>query len=132
MMRTVAEECPALGAAGMDTDRLAAGSAAIIAQLQLPSSTNEPASFDGYGSSASGRAQYLPVMQRSTTKRAPQPFQLLPMPRGAVTNLAPQPMDIDQLQPGQIIVEVKAVGINFRRVQFQDISRLTSHYGRLY
>ena len=116
MLRTVAQECPALGSAGMDSDRLAAGSTAIVAQLQLPSSSNsESISFDGYGSSSSGRAQYLPIMQRSTTRSAPQPFQLLPMPRGAVTNLAPQPVDIDQLQPGQIIVEVKAVGINFRQ-----------------
>ena len=130
MMRTVAQECPSLGAAGMDTDRLAAGSAAVIAQMQLPSSTNEPASFDGYGSSSSGRAQYLPVMQHSTTKSTPQPFQLLPMPRGAVTNMAPHPVNVDQLQPGEVIVEVKAVGINFRQVQCQEISCLNPLLGR--
>lgn len=51
----------------------------------------------------------------SHTSSTPAPFQLLPKPRGALQNLVPEPLHLD-LAAEDVLVEVHAVGINFRDV----------------
>ena len=48
------------------------------------------------------------------------PSQVVPQPRGSLANLTPQPVDVEAarmaLQPGQALLSITAVGINFRDV----------------
>ena len=114
LLRTVAAECQGLAVGGCDADALAAAPHAPAVQLVLGGSS-AAAAFDGYGSTAAGGSQFLPHMQRSAARSTPAPFQLLPQPRGALQNLAPVPVQTGAVPAGQVLVAVKAVGINFRR-----------------
>lgn len=118
LLRTTAAECQSLAVSGADADALAppAGRASATAgQLVLGSQPAGP--FDGYGSAAASGARFLPLMRPSAARSTPAPFQLLPQPRGALQNLAPVQLDGSAaLAAGQVLVEVKAVGINFRCV----------------
>ena len=117
LLRTAAAECQTLAVTGEDGDALAPGSLAAAASAQLlmgASLASDP--FDGYGSAAAGGSRFLPLMQPSVARSSPAPFQLFPQPRGALQNLAPLPLDVSRMAPGQVLVAVKAVGINFRDV----------------
>ena len=116
MLRTATQECPGLAMAGTDADSLeaSAGPQPAAARLLVTASVPEPASFDGYGSARFGRSRYLPAMAESTARSLPQPFQLLPRPRGSLNSLAPQAVEVSTVKPGQVVVAVKAVGLNFR------------------
>lgn len=59
--------------------------------------------------------QHAPRLVPSHIASTPAPFQLLPKPRGALQNLAPEPLQLD-LAAQEVLVEVHAVGINFRDV----------------
>lgn len=117
LLRTTAAECQSLAVSGADrdsmasaTDRAPANSAQL---LLLGSQATEP--FDGYGSAAASGSRFLPLMQPSAARSVPAAFQLFPQPRGALQNLAPLPLDSSAaLAPGQVLVAIKAVGINFR------------------
>ena len=114
LLRTVAAECQTLAVGGADSAAAAASSNGSAAQL-IVGGTPSLQPFDGYGSAASGGSRYLPLMQPSAARSTPAPFQLLPQPRGALQNLAPVSMDSSAaVGPGQVMLEVKAVGINFR------------------
>jgi hypothetical protein len=115
LLRTVAAECQTLAVSGMDADTQVPGSAQGAARLALggPSQAAQP--FDGYGSAAASGSRFLPRMLPSSARSAPAPFQLMPQPRGALQNLVPAPLDAGvPLAPGQVLVAVRAVGINFR------------------
>jgi NADPH:quinone reductase-like Zn-dependent oxidoreductase len=43
-------------------------------------------------------------------------FHLMPKPRGALHNLAPEPVALAEAAPGEVVMAVRAVGINFRDV----------------
>lgn len=116
LLRATAAECQSLSVSGADADAADSPSQARCAQLVL--SKAQAASlqpFDGYGSAAAGGSRYLPLMLPSAARSSPAPFQLLPQPRGALQNLRPVPLDASMPVPaGQVLVAVKAVGINFR------------------
>ena len=116
MLRTAAQECSGqLAVSGMDIDCLDPSACTADQLLVEASSVGASAqAFDGYGTSRSGRTLNLPAMAASEAHSAPAPFQLLPMPRGSLASLAPQVMDAAGVAPGQILLAVKAVGINFR------------------
>ena len=59
--------------------------------------------------------QHAPRLVPSHTASTPAPFQLLPKPRGALQNLVPEPLHLE-LAAEDVLVEVHAVGINFRDV----------------
>ena len=59
--------------------------------------------------------QHAPRLLPSHTASTPAPFQLLPKPRGALQNLVPEPLHLG-LAAGEVLVEVHAVGVNFRDV----------------
>lgn len=62
-----------------------------------------------------GMVQHAPRLVPSQTASSPAPFQLLPKPRGALQNLVPEPLQTD-LAGNEVLVEVHAVGVNFRDV----------------
>ena len=114
LLRTVAAEAQTLAVSGADADALAP-SARRAAQLMLGSAADAAQPFDGYGTAAAAGSRFLPHMLPSLASSTLPPFQLLPQPRGALQNLAPAPVNADApLAPGQVLVAVKAVGINFR------------------
>ncbi len=115
LVRTLAQECPSLAVAGSDTGSLAPTGASASAQIRLGALAQQ-GGFDGYGSAAFASTLYLPFMQQSTARSAAEAFQLLPMPRGSLNSLVPQPVDASGAKPGQVVVAVKAVGLNFRQV----------------
>lgn len=53
---------------------------------------------------------------KSSLRFAKAPFQLSASPRGALTNLAAKPLAMLKARPGQILLKVLAVGLNFRDV----------------
>lgn len=68
-----------------------------------------------YGHAVQGGSLVAATLQHSAVKPMLPAFQLFPQPRGALQNLAPLPVDTaSPLAPGQVLVAVKAVGINFR------------------
>lgn len=58
----------------------------------------------------------LRSMSTTTSITGAGPFQMVPQPRGALENLRPQPLDIPLLALDELVVAVKAVGVNFRDV----------------
>ena len=113
LLRTVAQECQGLTVSGADADPLAPGAGSRPAS-RLCLDGPQPAQFDGYGSAAAAGVTFLPAMQRSAASSAPAPYHLFPQPRGSLNSLVALPVVIDAVAPGQVVVAVKAVGINFR------------------
>jgi hypothetical protein len=67
-----------------------------------------------YGNSIDGNASCTAMLLKSVVHAAHPPFQLLPQPRGAISNLTPSPVGMKKVAAGDVILGVKAVGINFR------------------
>lgn len=115
LMRTLALEYQAQRFGSVDADRQAAHSASSSAgaQLALLPPGTAPAA-DAYGAARRAgvqqRAALLPAKARSSTPA----FHLMPLPRGALSSLTPQPVDSASVAPGQVLLAVKAVGVNFR------------------
>ena len=59
--------------------------------------------------------EHAPMLLPSKALPRPAPFQLLPKPRGALHNLVPEPLET-HLATDQVLLEVHAVGVNFRDV----------------
>ncbi len=123
MLRTTAQECPGIAVTGSDLDAASVLSVGVdgASTLTLRSAAQQaqhgvPPAFDGYGSAAAARTLYVPQMRESMARSAPAPFQLLPQPRGSLTSLAPQAVVPNAIQAGQVLVAVKAVGLNFRYI----------------
>ena len=113
LMRTLALEYQGQRFGAVDGDSLAASAASANAQLQLLPAGGAPEA-DGYGAARRGgvhqRAALLPAKARSSTPA----FHLMPLPRGALSSLRAQPVDAASVAPGQVLLAVKAVGVNFR------------------
>ena len=86
------------------------GAASSFAMLPPHQSTPDM-QVDSAG--ASHRGMLLQGRQRTSSASA---YQLVPSPRGTFAALAPQEVDTNGLKPGEVCVQVKAVGINFRDV----------------
>ena len=67
-----------------------------------------------YGHAVQGGSLVAATLQHSMVKPMLPPFQLFPRPRGALQNLVPIPVQTAVVPPRQVLVAVKAVGINFR------------------
>ena len=71
---------------------------------------------DVYGAKVgAGISERAVLLSSSKTQSAPR-FHMVPRPRGAFNNLVAKVVEVDQLQPGKVEMEVKAIGINFRDV----------------
>ena len=89
------------------------------AGLQLQEQAATPATADVYGQRLTAGTALVPRLLPGRAISTPTAFSLLPQPRGALANLKPVPLthaSMTQLQPGQILLQVHAVGLNFRDV----------------
>ena len=115
LIKTLNQEVPQLSWSSADADSLApatrsSGSAAL---LELPAGS--AAAADAFGSAARGGARLAPLLLKAAAVEQTGPYHLFPQPRGSLNSLAALPVDAGRkLGAGEVLVEVKAVGINFR------------------
>jgi hypothetical protein len=115
LMRTLALEYQGQRFGSVDADRLAptAGVPVRGARLGLLSAGATPAA-DAYGAVQRGGAQQHAALLPAVARSSIPAFHLMPVPRGALGNLKPLPVAVSEVAPGQAILAVKAVGVNFR------------------
>ena len=114
LLRTTALEYQAQQFGSVDVDRhapAAAGSA--CAELALLASGAAPTA-GVYGVALRGGTSQQATLLHATARSGIPAFHLMPRPRGAMSSLRPEPVPISNIAPGQVLVEVNAVGINFR------------------
>ena len=115
LMRTLALEYPQQRFASLDTDRLApAGAATASAQLALLPLGSPTLPADAYGAAQRGGVEQRAALLPAKACSAIPDFHLMPMPRGALGSLKPLPVRTAEVAPGQVLLSVKAVGVNFR------------------
>ena len=115
LLRTVALEYPQQRFAAVDADALAPDCrACTAAQLQLWQPGGAAPEADAHGLAQRGGVAQRAVLQVCKVRPGQPPFHLMPQPRGAISSLAPVPVPTDVVAPGQVLMAVKAVGINFR------------------
>ena len=68
------------------------------------------------GTETSAGCIVQPQLQRSSLRYPSGPFQLTASPRGSLANVVAKPLAEVQPGPGQILLRVLAVGVNFRDV----------------
>ena len=76
-------------------------------------------SAEVYGQRLTAGTASVPRLLQSRAISTPNSFSLMPQPRGALANLKPVPLthaSMTKLQPGQVLLQVRAVGLNFRDV----------------
>ena len=125
LARTMAQELTTFDVQALDLQQQAAAPEGTAAMLLAPAGSAPAllppaARLDSspYGHAAEGGSLVAATLQRSAVKLMLPPFQLFPQPRGALQNLAPLAVDAtSSLAPGQVLVAVKAVGINFRQAE---------------
>ena len=74
---------------------------------------------DVFGKLIKANTAMVPRLLPSRAVSAPTAFSLMPQPRGALNNIKPVPLakaSMTKLQPGQVLLQVRAVGLNFRDV----------------
>lgn len=115
LIKTLGQEAPQLAWSSRDADSQAAaaarpGSATLI---RLPAGDQPLA--DAFGVAARGGAHLAPALLKSAAVEQLGAHHLFPMPRGNLGSLAAQPVDVGRkLAADEVLVAVKAVGINFR------------------
>jgi hypothetical protein len=68
------------------------------------------------GDAAEGRLLRSARLLQSTVSHAPGPLRLSPQPRGSLSSLAAVPLPRTQPGPQEVLLSVRAVGLNFRDV----------------
>lgn len=115
LVRTLNQECPQIGWSATDADSGAPAthSAAAARLVQLAG----PSEADAFGLAGRGNATFGPSLARSAAQEALGAYHLMPMPRGSLNSLVPLPVDLEaKLAPDQVVLGVRAVGLNFRWV----------------
>ena len=118
LLRTAATEMTTLRASchGMDrrTPKLASASDAAAPEV----AATQPAGFLESTATFAGTKSQPQLIHSSTRAAQHDLFQLRPQPRGSLANLVPVPFDTtkSQLRPGEVLVQVRAIGVNFRDV----------------
>ena len=116
MLRALALECPGQRFGSVGKDSLAAGGrASPSTQLAVLKQGSAPA-VDAYGTTLHGGLARQAMLLNSKARAALPPFRFMPRPRGAISSLKPEAVAVDTVAPGQVLMAVKAVGINFRWV----------------
>ena len=69
-----------------------------------------------FGTQLSAGCIIRPQLQRSSLRYPSGPFQLTASPRGSLANVMAKPLANANPGPGQILLRVQAVGVNFRDV----------------
>jgi hypothetical protein len=112
MLRTAALEAPALQLSARTT------SASAGLQLQAGAATLAQGAPDVFGAAGQAAVSFQPRLLLTQAAQAVRQYQLLPRPRGALDALVPVASDLlgSPVLEGQVLVAVKAVGLNFRDV----------------
>ena len=111
LLRCVSQECPWMPIQATTIDKTA--DPLEISLLEHP----ENANFDGYGLKSAADVCYVPRLAVHDLQPSTSAFHLLPRPRGALQNLIPHALDTQMpIASDAVLVEVKAVGVNFRDV----------------
>ena len=115
LLRTAAAELSTMSVSVLSTDSRKPSSVQAAAPA-LPS-----VNTTGFLESVSSKAGAITKPQLvQSSMAAPQHdlFQLRPQPRGSLANLVPVPVDSAavQLKAGEVLVQVRAIGLNFRDV----------------
>ena len=114
MIRTLNQECPQVRWQSEATDKLDARGSRDGLKLLYGAQILDS---DAFGVSRLRRTTLVPRLLTSRATPALGPYQLLPIPRGSLTSLVPQPVPINAVMSDtMLVVDVKAVGINFRDV----------------
>ena len=112
--RTTAQELPSHALSALDLS----GAGPQYPTFSVGSAENlppNPVRTSPYGCAVQGNALVAASLVSSNAAQALPPFHLMPRPRGALKDLQLKPVK-DEAGPGQVLVAVKAVGINFRDV----------------
>lgn len=115
LMRTLALEYQPQKFASLDADQLVPPSGTSDrASLALMPAGAAPKGADAYGVAQRSGVQKVAGLLPSKARSSIPPFHLMPMPRGALGSLKPQPVSTTAVEPGRVVMAVKAVGVNFR------------------
>ncbi|BDA51455.1 probable oleandomycin polyketide synthase, modules 5 and 6 [Coccomyxa sp. Obi] len=106
MLRCAALELPSLHWRGMDYN----------AATPLVTSPQDEAYSGVEGDSCDGPVFKSARLLRSEVSHAAGPFHLTPWPRGSLSSLIAAPLPTTAPMPHQVLLAVKAVGLNFRDV----------------
>jgi len=71
---------------------------------------------DAYGLSSAAGVSHQPLLRPTSIALAPPPYQLLPRAKGSLSSLVPVAAATQLSLPSNVLLSVKAVGINFRDV----------------
>ena len=116
MLRSVAQELPALGLSGELKDSYTSVAALQAATITI-GATVTAAAADGYGTGQAAGVAYTPMLTPTTSVfAADAPHHLVPLTKGSLGNLVPELVVTELQQPDTVLLAVKAVGINFRDV----------------
>lgn len=77
---------------------------------------NDNISSDVFGETISQGVRIKPLLIKSSLKYPAKPYQLVPFPRGSLSSLVAQPLTNLVPKLGQVLLQVLAVGVNFRDV----------------
>ena len=122
LLRTAATEMTTLQVSAHGTDRRTCAQSQPSPRVMSVAAAAVPGQPAGILEASAACAGVLsrPQLVRSSIQAAQHDlFQLRPQPRGSLANLIPVPCDINvmsQLQPGEVLVQVRAIGVNFRDV----------------
>ena len=124
--RTLAQELTSFAVDAIDIAQQCSGGTAPLSNLHGSAAAFLPAGAGGqplagvsgspYGLAAGGGALVAATLQPTRVQAALPAHHLMPRPRGALQNLCPEAVPTAAVAPGQVLVAVKAVGINFRWV----------------
>ena len=123
LMRTLAQELASFSVSAIDlpASAVVAGGAGSGNAVFLAAPAGGPSLAPGMDGSAYGHTVQggmtvaATLLPRAAASMLPA-FHLMPRPRGALQSIRPEPVLTDSVAPGQVLVAVKAIGINFRCV----------------
>lgn len=112
MVRTLNQECPQIQWSHALFDSAIAAEHFCGSTIAITDNDS-----NAFGSFSTRKSLFVPRLLPSQAVSALPPNQLLPMPRGSLSSLMPRKVPLDVKTGSEsIVVEVKAVGINFRDV----------------
>ena len=118
LLRTAATEMTTLQASSHSIDRCTPNLPPVSDAAASELAVTQPAGFLESTATVAG-AKTKPQLVHSSIKAAQHDqFQLRPRPRGSLGNLVPVHVDTaaSQLKPGEVLMQVRAIGVNFRDV----------------
>lgn len=110
-IRSLSQEMPQINWGVQYKDRMEPNSTRCIG-IQSP----DQLETDQFGITQISNVLRSPVMKESEAVDSLPSYRLIPMPRGSLSSLKPTALDTFLIDSSKVLVEVRAVGINFRDV----------------